>query len=140
MIYFFLIIAILLLIFLEASIITIPLILIGVLLIAVVSKKSWIFPLAFLAGIMLDLTKLNSIGETSLFLIIFLFVILLYDRKFEIKTLPFIYFSSFLGSFIYLAFSKSHHILPQAIISSVISVFSFMIVKKLTKKDSKLTL
>ncbi|MBI2031981.1 MAG: hypothetical protein HYT08_05200 [Candidatus Levybacteria bacterium] len=139
--YIFLIIFIIFLILLEASITTIPLVLLAILLISVISKKSWIFLLAFSAGLMIDLIKLNPIGKTSLFLTIFLFIVLLYDKKFEIRTVPFVFMASFLGSIAYLIFFGYRDILFQAITSSIIGILSFIAVKKIMKSDSsKVTL
>jgi len=64
-------------------------------------KKNLGFPAAFLTGAVLDILLLNPLGKTSLFLVVFLFIILLYDKKFDIQTFPFVFLASFIGSFVY---------------------------------------
>lgn len=120
---------------LETTITTAPLILIMLLIMAVVSKKSWIFSIAFAEGLFLDLLSFNAVGKTSVFFAIFLLIILLYDRKFEIRTLPFVLISSFLGSLFYLIFFNHQSIFVQAVLSSVIAAILFLIVKRIMKFD-----
>ncbi len=123
----FLIILILISVLLQASVTTLPLILLLFLNAAVVSKKTWIFPISFLTGFALDALLLNPLGKTSLFLAIFLFIILLYDKKFDIQTFPFVFLSSFIGSFAYFIAFQIPNVFTQAIVSAVISTLSFWI-------------
>jgi len=121
----------------EASVMAFPFTLLAVLIISVMTKKAWVFPLAFLCGIMLDLLKLTPAGKTSIFITSFLFIILLYNNKFEIRTVPFVFFASFLGSLSYFAFFGYQNIVPQAVASSIIGVISFIIAKKIMKIEEK---
>lgn len=120
---------------LETTITTIPLILVVVLIIAIVNKKSWIFPVAFTLGLLLDLLSFNTIGITSIFFAIFLLIVLMYDKKFEIRTVPFVLLSSFLGSLFYLIFFNYQNIFMQAVLSSVIALILFLTVKRIMKLD-----
>lgn len=122
---------------LETTITTAPLILIMLLIMAVVSKKSWIFPIAFAEGLFLDLLSFNTVGKTSVFFAIFLLIVLLYDRKFEIRTLPFVLISSFFGSLFYLIFLNYQSIFVQAVFSSIIAAILFLLVKRIMKLDTE---
>src|SRR3989344_1008470 len=122
---------------LETTITTIPLILIVVLIMAVVSKKSWIFSVAFAEGIFLDLLSFDVIGKTSVFFTFFLLIILLYDKKFEIRTVHFVLISSLLGSLFYLILFNYQNSIMQTISSSVIAVILFLVVKRIVKLDSQ---
>ena len=123
---------------LQASVTTLPLVMLFFLSAAVVAKKTWIFPIAFLTGAVLDVLLLNPLGTTSLFLVIFLFIILLYDKKFDIQTFPFVFLASFIGSLIYfIAILHIPNIFTQAIISAVISTLSFFLLVVLNKIDIK---
>jgi cell shape-determining protein MreD len=134
----FLIILIFILTLLQGSVTTLPLVILFFLNAAVVTKKTWIFPVAFLTGLVLDILLLNPMGKTSLFLVIFLFVILLYDKKFDIQTFPFVFLASFIGSLIYfIVVSHTQNIFTQAIISAVISTLSFFLLVVLNKFDIK---
>lgn len=129
------IITIFLLTLLETTITTIPLILVVILIMAVVSKKSWIFSVAFAVGLLLDLLSFNVIGKTSIFFVIFLLIVLLYDRKFEIRTVHFVLISSFLGSLFYLTLFNYKGIFFQSFLSSIIAVILFLAVKRIMKFD-----
>lgn len=131
------IITLLLFTLLETTVTTIPLILVIILIMAVVSKKSWIFPVAFIIGILSDLFLFNTMGKTSLFYVIFLFIILSYDRKFEIRTVHFVLISSFAGSLFYLIFYGNKNIVLQSFLSSVIAAILFLAVKRIMKFDSE---
>lgn len=123
---------------LQASVTTLPLVILFFLNAAVVTKKTWIFPIAFLTGLVLDILLLNPMGKTSLFLVIFLFIVLLYDKKFDIQTFPFVFLSSFIGSLIYfIVILHIPNIFTQAIVSAVISTLSFWILIQLDRLNIK---
>jgi len=131
------IITLFLFILLETTVTTIPLLLVVILIMAVVSKKSWIFLIAFILGILADSLLFNMMGKTSLFFVIFLFIILSYDRKFEIRTVYFVLISSFLGSLFYLIFYGYNSIFMQSFLSSIIAAILFLAVKRILKFDAK---
>ena len=81
--WFILILILFFLSFLE-TITTLPLVLIVLLCFSVVFKKPWVFVLAFFMGLILDLLQLRHLGQTSLFFIVFLIVVFMYDRRFKI--------------------------------------------------------
>jgi cell shape-determining protein MreD len=92
---------------------------------AVVFEKSWIFAIAFFTGLFLDIFLVRTLGQTSLFFLIYLVIILLYESKFEIKTKPFIFFASFLGSLLYLLINNNSYIFAQAAVSALMAVLLF---------------
>ncbi len=97
-------------------------------------RKTWIFLLAFFGGMILDLMFFRILGATSLFLSISIFLIFLYEKKFEIYTLPFVFTSSFLGSALYLIIFGYNYVLQQAVVSSLITVLLFSLFKNLQHK------
>ncbi|MEK7450935.1 MAG: hypothetical protein AAB662_03310 [Patescibacteria group bacterium] len=97
-------------------------------------RKTWIFFLAFFGGIILDLMLFRFLGATSLFLAAFIFLIFLYENKFEIYTLPFVLIVSFVGSALYLVIFGYNYIFQQAIVSSIIAVLLFALCKNLQHK------
>ena len=118
------------------TITTLPLVLIVLLCFAVVFEKIWIFPLAFFMGLFLDVFQLRNLGQTSLFFVIFLVIVLLYERKFEIKTKPFVFLSAFVGTFFYLLLFDYDYVLAQAFASSIIAVLLFQFVIPKVKMSS----
>lgn len=86
----------------ETAFFSLPLVLITVLLLGVLYKEAWIFPVAFGMGILLDLLSFRTVGVSSIFFCVMLGFIYLYQRKFEIQTLPFIAAVSLVVSGFYL--------------------------------------
>jgi rod shape-determining protein MreD len=95
---FFFIAALLLALFLEGTVTTLPLVLIVLLCLTIYRRDAIVFPLAFLAGIVLDILTVQTLGVSGLFFIVMFFMILLYQRKYEINSYPFVAAAAFLGS------------------------------------------
>jgi len=93
--------------------------------ITVFYKKSWVFFLAFGLGLYLDLIFIRPLSYTSLILTIFVLLIRLYERKFEIKTTIFVFISSFLGSLIYLKIFDYQQVLLQSLVTSLFAIIFF---------------
>src|SRR5689334_21830140 len=86
---------------LEATIIQLPLTLLLLLVITIFYRSEWSFIFAIAIGIILDSLLFRPIGETSLFFCVFLFLVFLYEQKFELKTPAFGVFMSLFGSLFY---------------------------------------
>lgn len=120
---------------LESSVTSIPLVLIAILIGAVTLKKNEMFLLAFLAGMLLDMLTLKTMGISSLFFVLYVFVIYLYRRKFEIENLNFVLAFSFIGSLLYLLFTGSGLSISQSIVATLISGVSFYVFQTTNKKS-----
>lgn len=125
---FFVILIILLL--LEATFTTIPLLLVVFNLYTIIYKKEKVFAYAFLFGGLFDILAFKSVGLSPFLLILFLAFVLLYKRKFEIETSVFVVISTFLGSLIYLFFIFSKPLVLESFLASIISVIVFKILGK----------
>jgi|SRR5216683_5219682 len=111
--------------FLEGTVTTLPLVFICLLCLTIFMRNLFLFIFAFLVGIFLDVFALRAIGETSIFLLFIVFLMLLYQRKYEINSYPFVLIASFLGSLVYLLLFSYQHVLWQSILSSIIAVILF---------------
>lgn len=118
--------------FLEASLTSIPLVLLYFLVLSVIFRNERIIFFAFLAGFFLDSATVRPIGITSLFLMLFLFLVFVYERKFETASYQFIFFASFFGAFFYLLFTKQYFALPIALVSSILGIIFFACAKWLS--------
>src|ERR1035437_407735 len=108
---------------LEASLTTIPFVFLILLCFLVLSRENWLFIFAFAIGLILDLVTFKTLGLSSIFFVTILFLVLLYQSKFEIATNAFIFFASLLGSFGYLLFlGYNNSLILQTILSSVIGL------------------
>lgn len=124
-----LVLIILVFLWLQVVITTLPLFLTGLLIVLVLQKNAWVFVASFLGGLILDASAVRDLGGTSLFLTCWLFLVLLYKRKYEIDTIPFVFFSSFFGIFSYLWLFGYEDVLLQAGAGSVIAVILFVILR-----------
>lgn len=115
---------------------TIPIIVGVILCLTVISKNPWVFLAAILGGLFVDLLGLRTLGATSLFLVVFAFMIFLYQRRFEIQTVPFVFLACFIGSMVYLIVFGYNQILVQAVVSSVLAVLAFRLVSSRFKVSS----
>ena len=116
---------------LEASLTTIPFVFLVLLCLLVLLRENWLFVFAFGFGLALDLVGFKTPGLSSAFLVTFLFLVLLYQSKFEIATNAFIFFASLLGSFGYLVFlGYSNNLVFQAVVSSAIGLLLFKFMQR----------
>lgn len=125
--------------FLEITITSMPLLLLVFLFFWLAIRDPIIFVLAFVIGIFFDLQSLGTIGVSSLFFVLFLGVIVLYERKFEIETFPFVFASSVIGSCLFLWVMGYHHILEQSFLGGFIALFVFWVLIKFNTKKEKNT-
>ncbi len=122
---------------LEATVTTLPLVLLIILFLSVVNRSNEVFAIAFFAGLFLDLLTLGRFGFSSLYFTVFVFIIYTYQNKFEIETLHFITIFSFLGSLIYLFIQGVGFAILQSVFATIIAASSFIAYKKLNKKAPK---
>ena len=115
--------------YLEGTLTTLPLVLALVIPYAVSTQKESIFLGVFLSGLILDLMSGKTIGVTSLYFLCSVFALLLYQRKYEIATYPFIAISTAILSLLYLFLFVHTSIVLQAICTVVIAEVSFGLLK-----------
>jgi hypothetical protein len=133
----FILTLILLLAIVFGAITTLPLVLIMLLCLAVVFKRSWIFALAFFTGLFLDIFLVRPLGESSIFFLFFILMLFLYEKKFEIQTMHFVFLSSFFGTLFYLLIFGYNHVFAQALISSLMAVLLFKALSAKRKVQSE---
>lgn len=122
---------------LESGVTTLPLTLLILVFAGVVTRSNNIFFLAFFAGLALDFLSFRTIGISSIYFVSFVFLIFLYQKKFEIETLHFVIASSLLASFGYLLIQGSDYFVLQSIAVCIIASVSFLIYTATNKKAAK---
>lgn len=105
---------------------------------AVIFKKSRVFLLALGLGLFADLISVRVLGYSSLMLTIFVFLIRLYERKFETQTIPFVFIATFLGSLIYLRIFDYQNIFLQSLVNSFFAVLFFKFSIRNSKFEMKI--
>lgn len=111
--------------FLQVAFLQLPFVLICLLVLAITIKEQWVFFVAFLMGILLDMLSFHLIGLSSLFFLLVLGVVFLYERKFEIQSFFFVGFSSFFSIFFSLLFFGSSFFLLQLVLGVLLSIALF---------------
>lgn len=124
---FFLVLFFIVSLSLQGSVTTIPLVLILLINLAIAAKDSSVFLIAFVCGLILDVMLGNTLGITSIFYMSIIVVIFLYERKFDIQTYPFVFFSSFLGSFLYLILFGARFVFLQSLFTAAVSILFFFL-------------
>jgi hypothetical protein len=89
---------------LEGSITTLPLTLMLLIIFYCFYRDDVIFLYACISGIFLDMMLVRHIGASSIFFLVILFLIFLYQKKFEIASYYFVFFALFIGTIGYLFF------------------------------------
>lgn len=125
----FLLILLLISIFLEGTMTVLPLVFICLLCLTILMRDQLIFFIAFFAGMLLDAFLLRPIGETSIFFLLVVFLIFLYQRKYEINSYPFVFIASFCGSFLSLLVFGYANAFVDASASSLIALLLFVCIR-----------
>lgn len=123
--------------FLESSVTTLPLVFLTLFCLAVLTRKEWVFVAAFIAGVLLDALSFRVLGQSSLYFILYIFLVFLYERKFEISTKYFVFMASFLGSFGFLIIFSYNNVVLQSLMSSIIGILIFSILFRFHKNVEK---
>lgn len=121
---------------LEVSVTTIPLVFLVLLSLTVIYREENLFFFAFLFGILLDLFLVKTLGLSSVYMVFVMFLILIYQRKFEIATNYFVFIASFLGSLGFLFFlGYNNLVVLQSLTSGFLGVLIFILLKKALKTN-----
>lgn len=118
-------------IILEASITTLPFLFLVLLSLTVLFRSNIVFLYAFSFGLLIDLLTLRPLGQTSAILVFLLFLVLLYQRKFEIDTSYFVLAASFFGSLGFLLLvGYTNSLILITFSSALIGLLIFKVLKK----------
>lgn len=134
--FFVLILALLISILLESTVMTLPLAFILLLCYSVLKRTDKVFISAFFTGIFLDIFTVRTLGSTSIYFLIVFAIVLLYQRKYEIVSYPFVAVSTFVGSYLYLRLIADSESLTLPGISMIIALMIFGL-GKILKQEGK---
>lgn len=111
---------------LQGVLTPLPLVLLALLYVTIIIRHdASVLFLAFFSGLLLDTFALRSLGGTSIFLLVFTLLVLLYQRKYEINSYQFVFAASFLGSLLYLMVFGYQHIWIVSGVTSFLGVLFF---------------
>ena len=124
-------------ILLESTITTLPLVLLLILFLAITRKSNDVFAIAFISGLFLDILSFGTIGLSSLYFVVLVFIVYMYQRRFEIETINFLILFSFFGSLVYLLMDGVRFVLPQSIFATLLVIASYYMYRRFNKKIPK---
>ena len=116
--------------FLEGTLISLPLLVAAVVLSSVMFRSGLYIFIVFLLGIIFDIVSVQRIGQTSIFLLGIVGAIELYDKKFEVRTLPFVLFACAVSVTVYLLIFGSYAFFIQLITSVLFSGVLYLLFMK----------
>jgi len=121
----------------EGTILHLPITLIALLFSTIFLQKNYIFYLSILIGIFLDFLTFSQLGFHDLFFLIFLGIIFIYLKKFEVKSLQFALTMTVLGSLGYGLFFGNQNLILQVLVSLILSLILFLIGKFILESSIK---
>lgn len=121
----------------ESSVFSLPFVFITLLFFAVTSQSRRVFLFALISGIILDAMMVRTIGSSSLFFCTFLFLVFLYQRKFEITSVYFVLVATGAGTFIYGSLFGMPHIWSYVIASCLFAMLLCAVLLRRFKKSSE---
>lgn len=121
----------------ESSVFSLPFVFITLLLFAVISQSRRVFLSALISGIILDAMMVRTIGASSLFFCTFLFLVFLYQRKFEITSVYFVLVATGMGAFVYGVLFGMPHIWSYVIASCLFAMLLCAVLLRRFKKSSE---
>lgn len=126
MVYIFYLVLLLLSLSLQAEVTILPIAFV-VLLVWTIEKKS-ILPLflTLVIGLFLDIVFLRILGSTSMYFLLILLLVFLYEKKFEVASIPFIVLVSFFATFFYFAIFFQLFLPFQAVVCAGFALILFL--------------
>ena len=111
---------------------SLPLTVCALIFLASTQRRSEVFTLAFIAGLFLDIFTFGRVGLSSLYFILCIQAVFLYDKKFELGAPNFVFFATLISSFGYLLITGRELILTTIIVSifSTAAFFAFSLKNK----------
>ncbi len=122
---------------LEGTLTSLPLVLMMLLITATKIKSSDGFFLAFSAGFILDVLLLRPLGETSVYFLIVLLLLVLYERKYEVASVLFVTIATFIVSSIYYLIFPVPQSILQVIMITLLSFVTFSLIEQISKRRVK---
>lgn len=114
---------------LEGTITTMPLVLMSLMLLTIHLKHQDMFFYAFISGVILDVFLVRQIGVSSVFFLISLLLIFLYDRKYELQTPFFVTLITFFSTMMYFIIFPSPQMLVISVTTTLLSLFIFHLMR-----------
>lgn len=123
----FLTIVLLFFVFLESSIESVPLTLAWLTSIAVVYHTRFTYILAVICGCIMDSLSFHPVGGRSIYFLFVTWVVFLYERKFNIQTIPFVFIVTTISTLFYTWIFGYHFIIALSLVNGIAATLFFFL-------------
>lgn len=113
---------------------SLPLVLAVLLILATQIRSNDIFFIGFSAGVILDVLLLRPLGETSVFFLMTLFLMFMYEKKYEVGSVLFITMFTFIASSIYFMIFPAPQRWIQIVTITLLAFLGFYFLQTIHKK------
>lgn len=112
---------------LQASFLTIPVCLAFIIVYATFRRSAAPLFLAFVAGLVIDIFTVQTIGKTSLFFVAVSFLVIWYGGKFETNSPYFVTIATFFSCLVFMIFLGYNNAILGSLVCSAISFVAFIV-------------
>jgi cell shape-determining protein MreD len=123
----------------ESSVSSLPLVALFLIIITVWCKSTHILFLAFLSGIILDILLVRNIGVTSMFFLVMIAGMVLYQKKYELRSPFFVIPFSMIASMLYVVIfpvpQPILHVIFSTILAAILFVISSLLIQKTNERQ-----
>lgn len=109
----------------EGTFFALPIVLVLLVILQVAYRSFWVLVIAFVVGIFLDIMLFRTIASSSLFFLSVLGLIGIYERRFEVRSYPFLFSIVLLGSCAYLFLFGSVSFFVQIVAAEIFGAVLF---------------
>lgn len=132
-----LLICLVLAILLEGTLTSLPLVIMLLLIIGTQMRSNDVFFVGFFSGLLLDVLLVRPLGETSVYFLVVLFLLFLYDRKYEVSSPLFVTLVTFIASSIYVLIFPVPGSFFQIVVVTLMAFLGYSALQMITKKRTK---
>ena len=112
---------------LEGTFFAAPLVLSVLIVLQIMYRSGFVMLAAFFSGLFLDSLLFRPLGQTGLFFLSFLALLAVYERRFEVRTYPFLFGSVAIGTLLCLVFFAWGNVFAQFFIALLYSVLLYVL-------------
>lgn len=116
-------------ILLETTVLSFPFTLMVLLTYFIARKTPAAFIVACVAGVCIDILQVQHVGATSIFYVMMLFLVFLYNRKYEIQSPFFIILSVFIATLLFSLSFTGKFLLVHALLNACLGGIVYKVVQ-----------
>ncbi|MBP6882020.1 MAG: hypothetical protein KBC15_00510 [Candidatus Levybacteria bacterium] len=121
----------------ETSVSSLPLVLLFLIIVTVWRKSAHMLLLAFFSGLILDVLLVRNIGTTSIFFLVMIAGMILYQKKYELRSPFFVIPFSMVASMLYVVLFPVPQAFLHVVFSTLLAAILFVVSSLLMQKSNE---